>query len=81
LLPFWGATVTSPFSTADYQEVYMKKKSFKLKMNKETLRVLSSPETRTVVGGDTIELEASHVAWSKCETQCYTCHPECTLSD
>lgn len=56
----------------------MKKKIFKLKMNKETLCLLSSTETRAAAGGD--EREASNPAFSKCETQCYTCHPECTIA-
>lgn len=56
----------------------MKKKSFKLQINKETLRLLSSNEARAAGGN---EREASHVAFSKCETQCYSCHPECTISD
>lgn len=55
----------------------MKKGMRKLKLHRETLRRLTPPELRGIVGADSLEPECPGTAESQCVTFCYPTRDEC----
>jgi hypothetical protein len=56
------------------------KKTLKLTVHKETLRLLNSTEAGQAAAGTARDGGGGGTILSRCETHCVSCHPECTIA-